>query len=121
MTDLRKLTILGLVGRLNVAIDEGKVPLSPAEVKRRIADGTILDHLAHLYGDFPEFNPIHRAEKTLLLRELKDGLEIYDGREASKMGVERNGLCLLVGYCIEMLVHRSMNELMRGVSREEDA
>jgi hypothetical protein len=111
MTDLRKLTILGLVGRLNMAIDEGKVPLSTKEVKQRIADGSILDHLALLYGDFPEFSPIHSAEKTLLLRELRDGLQVYDGREASKMGIERNGLCLLVGYCIEMLVQRSMNEL----------
>ena len=113
MTDLRKLTILGLVGRLNVAIDEGKTALSIAEVKQRVADGSILDHLAKLYGDYPEFSPIHPAEKTLLLRELKDGLEVYNGREASKMGIERNGLCLLVGYCIEMLVQRSMKELVR--------
>ena len=45
--------------------------------------------------------------------ELKEIVDKYYGREASKMGVDRNGLCLLVGYCIEMLMHRSMSEFGR--------
>jgi hypothetical protein len=39
-------------------------------------------------------------------------LSIYDGREESKMGVRKNGLCLLVGYCIEMLVQRNLREVL---------
>ena len=38
-------------------------------------------------------------------------MDIYSGREAAKMGVAKNGLCLLVGYCIEMLMQRSLKEL----------
>jgi hypothetical protein len=112
MTDLRNLTIIGMMGRLNMLIDEGEAGLAPAEVKRRIAEGTILDCLRGLYGDFPEFSPIHKAERVLLLKELKTALEIYDGREESKLGVKNNGLCLLVGYCIEMLMQRNLHEVL---------
>ena len=39
------LTIIGLMGRLNMLIDEGQGALTPAEVKGSITDGTILDRL----------------------------------------------------------------------------
>ena len=113
MTDLRNLTILGMIGRLNMLIDEGKIVPTPSDVKQHITGGVILDRLKELYGDYPEFSPIHTAEKTLLLMELKTAVERYQGREASKMGVDRNGLCLLVGYCVEMLVQRNIRELRR--------
>ena len=111
MTDLRNLTILGMIGRINMLIDEAKVAITTADVKQHIADGSILDRLKGLYGDFPEFSPIYRAEKVLLLKELKTALERYHGREATKMGIDRNGLCLLVGYCVEMLVQRNIREI----------
>ena len=44
-------------------------------------------------------------------QEWKAALEVYSGREAAKMGVSKNGLCLLVGYCIEMLMWRNLREL----------
>lgn len=112
MTDLRSVTIIGMMGRLNMLIDEGENRLTPAEVKRHITDGTILDCLRRRYGDFPEFAPIHKAEAVLLRRELKAALDTYDGREESKMGVRNNGLCLLVGYCIEMLLQRNLHEVL---------
>ena len=113
MTDLRNLTILGMIGRLNMLIDEGNVLPTPSDVKQHIAGGAILDRLKELYGDFPEFSPIHTAEKALMLMELKTAMERYQGREASKMGIDRNGLCLLVGYCVEMMVQRNIRELRR--------
>jgi hypothetical protein len=112
MTDLKNLTILGLLGRLNMLIDEGQAALPPREVQKRIADGTILRHLAGLYGDFPEFSPVHQIEGVLLLRELQAVLDLYDGREETKMGVQNNGLCLLVGYCVELLVQRNIREVL---------
>ena len=81
-------------------------------MKRCIADRTILDRLRNLYGDCPEFSPgLNKAEGILLQQEWKAALDIYSGREAAKMGVAKNGLCLLVGYCIEMLMQRSLSEL----------
>jgi hypothetical protein len=111
MTDLRNLTILGLLGRINTLIDEGKTTPAPADIKLHIADGSILDYLSSLYGELPEFNPIHSAERFLILKELKMAVDKYRGREAFKMGVERNGLCLLVGYCVEMLMERNIREV----------
>ena len=112
MTDLRTATIIGLMGRLNMLIDEGQGVFTPAEVKASITDGTILDRLCRSYGDFPEFAPIYKAEAILLVKELKAVVENYRGREESKMGVRQNGLCLIVGYCLDMLMERN-RELRR--------
>jgi hypothetical protein len=112
MTDLRNLTIIGLVGRLNMLIDEGKSAPTPSEVKKCIIEGTILDRLCDLYGQLPEFAPIHKAEGVLLRTELKVAVEKYCGREESKMGVRQNGLCLLVGFCLEMLMERNLREAL---------
>jgi hypothetical protein len=112
MSDLRNVTIIGLMARLNMLIDEGATGLTPAEVKRCIIDGTILDRLCRLYGDFPEFAPLYKAEAVLLRKELRAAVEKYDGREESKMGVARNGLCLLTGYCLEMLMERNLHEIL---------
>src|SRR5438128_1587428 len=49
--------------------------------------------------NYPEFSPgLNKAEGILLQQEWKAALDIYSGREAAKMGVAKNGLCLLVGY-----------------------
>jgi hypothetical protein len=101
------------MGRINTLLDVGEAALKPPEVRERIADGTILRRLSELYGDFPEFSPFHKAEAILILKELRGVLDVYDGREESKMGVRNSGLCLLVGYCIEMLVQRNIREVSR--------
>jgi hypothetical protein len=112
MTDLRNLTIIGLLGRLNTLLDEGAAAPSPEEVKQRIGSGTILKLLRDQYGDYPEFAPIHKAEAILLQQELKAMREKYSGREEQKMGVSKNGLCLLVGYGLEILMERNIKEVM---------
>jgi hypothetical protein len=111
MTDLRSLTILGLIGRLLPEIDRGD-SLPPAEVQDAIAKGTILDLLKKRYGDYPEFSPIHKAESALLRKELREVMEAVAGRESFKLGVENNGLCFLVAYCLEMLAHRNLKEII---------
>jgi hypothetical protein len=112
MTDLRNLTIIGLLGRLNTLLDDGGAVPSPEEVKRRIASGTILELLCSRYGDYPEFAPIYRAEALLLQQELKAMMDKYSGREEQKMGVSKNGLCLLVGYGLEILMERNIKEVL---------
>jgi hypothetical protein len=112
VTDLRSLTILGLMGRLLGEIDRGNV-LPPSEVRTAVANGTILDLLKEQYGDFPEFSPIHKAESALLRTELRTVMEAVDGRESFKLGLEKNGLCFLLAYCIEMLMHRNLKEILR--------
>ena len=110
MTDLRILTILGLIGRLLPEIDRGDV-LPPSEMQDAIAKGTILEMLKQRYGDFPEFSPVYKAESVLLQKELRDVMEAVAGRESFKLGLENNGLCFVVAYCLEMLAHRNLKEL----------
>ena len=62
---------------------------------------------------FPEFSPVQQVETVLLLKELRTVVGTYDGREEAKMGVRNSGLCLLVGYCIEMLMQRNIREVRR--------
>ena len=111
MTDLRNLTILGLLGRLNGLIDEGETLAPCEEVRRFVRSGKVLDRLRERYGDFPEFSPLNKAEATLLRNELIAMEEKFAGREEDKMGVSRNGLCLLAGYCLEMLIERHIREV----------
>jgi hypothetical protein len=112
MTDLRNLTIIGLLGRLNTLLDDGVAVPSPEEVKRCIASRTILELLRGRYGDFPEFAPIHKAEAILMEQELKAMMEKYSDREEQKMGVSKNGLCVLVGYGLEILMERNIKEVV---------
>lgn len=112
MTDLRNLTIIGLLGRLNALLDDGVAVPSPEEVKRCTASGTILELLRGRYGDYPELAPIHKAEAILMQQELKAMMEKYSGREEQKMGVSKNGLCVLVGYGLEILMERNIKEVV---------
>jgi hypothetical protein len=113
MTDLRNVTVIGMMARLNTLLDEGASAPTPAEVKKLINEGTILARLCSLYGEYPEFSPIHKAEAVLLRQELKTKVEKFAGREDRKMGVKNNGLCLLLGYCLEVLAERNLHEIMR--------
>jgi hypothetical protein len=110
MSDLRSLTILGLIARLLPQIDSGDV-LSPSEVREAVDQGTILDLLKNRYGDYPEFSPIRKGESALLRQELREAMEAVGGRESFKLGLEKNGLCFLVAYCLQMLVDRNLKEL----------
>src|SRR5262249_32593678 len=42
---------------------------------------------------------------------LRDVMEAIDGRESFKLGLENNGLCFVVAYCLELLTHRNLKEL----------
>lgn len=115
---LRNLTIISLIGSLNAALDEGIADhLSPAQVQKAIADGTILDLLCQALPTDPNFNMLDEAVGELLVEEWQEMMEIYDGREATKMGIEHKGLCILIGYCLEILQQRNWHELssMKGI------
>ena len=110
MSDLRNLTIIGFLGRLNALLDGGGPGPSPEEVRQCIASRTILELLRGRYGDYPELAPIHKAEAILMQHELIAMMEKYSGREEQKMGVSKSGVCLLVGYCLEILMERNIKE-----------
>jgi hypothetical protein len=112
MTDLRSLTILRLMRHLLAHIDRGDV-VAPNEIKQAVAQGTVFQLLRKRFRDFPEFSPIHEADSVLLQNELRSTLDTVAGRKEFKLGVENNGLCFLVAYCLEMLAHPNIKEITR--------
>jgi hypothetical protein len=39
-------------------------------------------------------------------------MEALGGREEFKLGVEKNGLCFVLAYCIELLIHRNLKDIL---------
>jgi hypothetical protein len=80
-----------LASQLNRLIDRGEsVPLE--EIDRRVEDGSILDRLRELY-DLDTGS--HDEEIVDAFQSMANA---YDAE--SDFGVTRNGLALLLGYCI---------------------
>jgi hypothetical protein len=91
-----------LAFELNHLLDSGLSTDLP-ETKRRIEDRTILHWLSERYG------PEHGFDMSLYSDD--DRREVVDffnsllsvTNEKRKMGIENNGLCLLLGYCVEAI------------------
>jgi len=89
-----------LAFELNHLLDSG-LSADLSETKRRVDDRTVLDWLSEQYGadyyfDISLYSPEDRREVLDLFVDL-----LVVTNERRKMGVENNGLCLLLGYCIE--------------------
>jgi hypothetical protein len=91
-----------LAFELNHLLDRG-LSTDLSETKRRVDDGTVLDWLSRQYGPESGFG----LDLSLYSDEDRRGvLDLFASllsvtNERRKMGVENNGLCLLLGYCIE--------------------
>lgn len=90
-------TILGF--HLNAMLDRGKT-LAIEEVHEHVDAGDVLEWLADEFAaDYFDIS-LYRPDDRAVVVELFQGLRnTMDSRR--KMGVEHNGLCLLVGYCFE--------------------
>lgn len=105
--DVARLTFTGFL--VNAAVDDGKGgDLSFEDVYAGLEGGTLLADLDRRYPDtfdFSAFPPGSDAEMDLLeaLHSATDGTE---NRERRKIGVERNGLCLIVGLVLEAIQAR---------------
>ena len=89
-----------LAFELNHLLDSG-ISTDLSETKRRIEDRTVLDWLSAIYGPDYRFDiSLHSGDdRRELLDSFNSLLEVTNERR--KMGIENNGLCLLLGYCIE--------------------
>jgi hypothetical protein len=96
--DLSRLTILG--HHLNSVIDSGKFQhVTVEDVYAKIENGTILELLDEVLRGRP-FSDFSIEEKA----ELKDYWERFSNAyAASDIGIERNGLNLLLGYVLEAM------------------
>jgi hypothetical protein len=98
-----QLTFLGFY--LNGALGSRKYDdISIEEVKERIRDRTIFDHLKSRLGSDIDITALRPEERLELNEEWADMADAID--ESRKMGVDRYGLCLLVAYILEGIQRR---------------
>lgn len=97
-TNLDFATYTAMAMGINHLLDEGE-HLDPSETLSRIEDGTVLDWLDTSYPNKAFFvtNPADRAKA---LARFQNILSVYAPR---KFGVGKNGLCILMGLCIESI------------------
>lgn len=88
-----------LAFEINHQIDEGK-KLDIEETKSHIVDGTLFDWLKGQYDDM-DLSLYREDEKSKVLELFVSLKENVDSRR--KFGVEKDGLSLLLAYCIEGL------------------
>ncbi|WP_139348535.1 hypothetical protein [Chryseobacterium sp. JV274] len=95
-----KYTYLGFY--LNSLVDSGEF-ISLSEIKIEISKRTVLSFLKSKYEDKFDISLYTKAELETI-EDFFNGLnDVVD--EQRKMGIEKNGLCLLIAYCFEALQH----------------
>jgi hypothetical protein len=101
---ITELTFLGFY--LNGALGSGKYDdISVEEVKERIRDRTIFDYLKTRLGPDIDVTGVSSEARGEVNEEWADMADALD--EARKMGVDRNGLCLLMAYILEGIQRRT--------------
>ncbi|WP_337043656.1 hypothetical protein [Emticicia sp. 17c] len=96
MTYPVKYTLLGF--RINSLIDKGET-LSLKETHKHIREKTLFAWLDKKYGKVLDFGSY---PDSIEIEEFFEGLSVAVD-EGRKMGIYKNGLCLLVAYCFEAL------------------
>lgn len=94
-----------LAFQLNSLLDQG-LSVSFDETHARIDDGSLFDWLLSKYAGEPHYFDLSLygdAERDLILKVFDALSSGVDAKR--KMGVQRNGLALCVGYCIEVMQH----------------
>jgi hypothetical protein len=94
-----------LAFQLNSALDSRRYAnVTYKEVTHHIDLGTIFDFLATRLGEDIDLSLYDDAKRTELVAEWQSLLNAVDARR--KFGVEKNGLCLLVAYCLQGIQQR---------------
>ncbi|MBF0327210.1 MAG: hypothetical protein HQL42_19385 [Alphaproteobacteria bacterium] len=99
---LGKLTFLAFY--LNSAIDTGRYKVTFNEVAAEIEAGTIFDFLAKRLSGNIDLSIFDTNDRNELVAEWQDMLAAINARR--KMGIENNGICLLIGYLLEGIQRR---------------
>ena len=87
---------------LNAALDTGKyADLGVDEIRASINDGTVFVLLEQRLGEKLSPSWLSAEERAELADEWMRYSEAIDAR--GKLGIERNGLCLLIAYVLEGL------------------
>src|SRR2546423_12843037 len=105
MLKVMKLTsFTGLGFELNAVLEGSpRAKLSFNEVRDAAQRGVLVEHLAQRLGDKVDLSAISSNEDELVdvVLALRVASEALDGREARKVGVSKNGLCLAMALILD--------------------
>ena len=97
------LTFLGFY--INSAVDTGKyADITVSQVQEQIRAGTIFQFLRDRLRDDIDLTILKAEDEAELLEEWQDLVEAVNERK--KMGIENNGLTLLLAYLLEGIQRR---------------
>jgi hypothetical protein len=100
---ITNLTSLGFY--LTSALDSGKYAnVTLAEVRQHIDHGTVFEFLARRLGNDIDLSMFDKGKRDALTDEWQRIDNAIDPRR--KFGVERNGLALLLAFCLEGIQQR---------------
>jgi hypothetical protein len=103
---LPKISLLfSLTSQVNAAIDAGRVKVKPEEMRYIIDQGELFSFLKGQREDF-EVN-ISPEDQDYLNRNLAQMASLFRSAERKKLGIEKNGLCLLLAYLLELIQRSS--------------
>jgi hypothetical protein len=91
---------LSLAGQLLSLIDNGK-KLDISATHKQIREKTIFGTLTEQFGSRIDVSSFTKKEQAEMMEFFGTLSQVVDERR--KMGVEHNGLCLLLAYCIEAM------------------
>ncbi len=103
---MTRLTFLAF--QLNYLLDRGYYAPSVEEVKEQIKNKKLFDYLkAKCRDDYLDLSLLDDTDRKELLEEFEGLADNVD--EDRKMGIQKNGICLLLAYVIE-LIQRKKND-----------
>lgn len=100
---IRQPQLTFFIFQVNMVLDTGKYDFSLAEIKEQIKNKNIISFLSEKCVDDIDLSIIQGEDKIKMENALLNVAENINERR--KLGVEKNGLCLLIAYLVEMIQH----------------
>ncbi len=101
MPDHRQIYLGEVIFRTNMLLDDG-LSASFAEVHDAIQAGRIIEWLVEKRADMSILLSESMSDaKALVVEALKLASTVRKGQERRKLGVEKNGLCLIIALALE--------------------
>lgn len=102
MKRLTRLTYL--LTEVNSALDTGKYnDISIEEIKNQADQNKLVEYLKHKLGKDVDLSLLESEDINELNNNFADISLALSNRERKKLGIENNGLCLVIGYLIGMI------------------
>lgn len=86
------------------------------QTREKVQEGKTIEFLKEHFGDDIDFSLYNKALKTAFNDAMCEISEVYQGEERGKIGVQYNGLCLLLVYGMELIKKIEMQKTRNLIS-----